>query len=71
MAGYNYKDERMAEIYREERMRETEVDRLIRQASVQEEDRINLLSLVRAWVGKRLSLLGLHVQKRRVPEDSS
>lgn len=69
MAGFNYKDELMAEIYREERMRKAEVDRLVRSASVQEEKRTNLLNLMRAWLGKRLILLGQHLQNKPMSRD--
>lgn len=69
MAGFNYKDERMAEIYRGERMREAEVDRLARSASVGKGDRINLLNLMRAWLGKRLILLGLRLQNKQMSRD--
>lgn len=69
MAGFGYKDELMAEVYREERIREAEVDRLVRLASVEKEDRMNLLDLMLAWLGKRLILFGQRLQHKQMSRD--
>ena len=64
MAGLNYKDELVAEIYRKERIHEAEVERLVRQASKQKVIRIQLLNMLRNWLAKQLILLGTHLQEK-------
>jgi hypothetical protein len=55
----------MAGIYREERMYEADVERLIRQADAQKQKRSNLLIVALNWLGEQLILLGTRLQKRR------
>ena len=71
MAGVNYKDELMAEIYREERMHEAEVDRLVRHANARKGKRIDLPNILRNWLGKQLILLGSYLQRNEMSRHTS
>jgi hypothetical protein len=71
MAGFDYKDELMAGIYREERMHEAEVVRIIRQAEAQKQKHSNLLVIALNWFGRQLINLGTHLQKNEMSRHTS
>jgi len=66
MAGFDYKDVLIAEVYREERMYEAEVDRLVRSGGSQNEKHIDLLNAIRNWLGDKLIHLGRRLRQKKI-----
>lgn len=71
MAGFDYRDELMAEIYRDERMHEADVNRLVRHADAQKESRLKLFNEMQVWLGERLIYLGVRLQHKKMTPYSS
>jgi len=66
MAGFDYKDEVMAEIYREERMHEAENERIIRRANAKKQERFNVFNALFIKLGKILVLMGTRLQNNQM-----
>jgi len=72
MAGFDYKDEVMAEIYRGERIHEAENERLIRQAAAGiQQKRSNFFSAALIKLGKNLVHMGTHLQNKQMSRHAS
>lgn len=69
MSGLNYKDQLMAEIYRQERMREAETERLVRYTVPQGPKRSKLLSTSLNWLGGQFIAWGTRLQEKQHPLD--
>ena len=62
MTGFNLQI--LAELYREERLREAEMCRLARLALANKPKQSNHLYTALVWLGKQLVLWGTHLQKQ-------
>ena len=71
MVGFDYKDEVMAEIYREERMREAENERLIHQARTEKQEHSNFFNALLIKLGKNLVFLGTRLQNNQMSRHTS
>lgn len=71
MVGFDYKDEIMAEIYREERMHEAENERLIRQAGAEKQKHSNFFNALLINLGKNLVLMGTRLQNNQMSRHTS
>jgi len=68
MNGYNfYLTEKLAEIYREERMRAAEMARLTRRLSIRKPKGRNYLGTALVWLGKHMILWGMRLQSYYAP----
>jgi len=68
MNGYNfYLTEKLAEIFREERMRAAEMARLTHRMHAQKPKRISYLGTVLVWLGKQMLLWGMRLQNNHIP----
>lgn len=66
MGSYSLRDEGIAEMYRKERMREAELERMINQIGDQKSSRSNLFNAIRNGLGKMLIHLGKRSQHRQI-----